>query len=157
MSNKQLAQELRKARPKLRAVSPLAHWIICLYGVFNVLLGISFLLAIDATRFNSPLLIVNEIFSYDIWGAIFIAVGVLKLYSLKTNNWALSRRTLLIGVAIKAAWALALIVRIFVNPGTIFVTLLWVTLALVQIATYIFFMPPSAASYLQRREDRENA
>lgn len=151
---KSIEKQLQAARPRLAVASPLAFWIVMIFGVFNILLGLSFVFALDQGRFTASLLIVNNIFSYDRWGMIFIVLGVVKLFSLYTNNWNLSRNSLFIGVAIKAGWAIALIIRIFVSPGTLFVMLVWVTLAAVQICTFIFFMPPSIGSYKQRKQDR---
>lgn len=152
-----LAKEIEKARPKLRVVSPLAHAVVLVFGVFNILLGISLILAIYQARVSSPLLIVNNVFTYDLWGYVFIGIGLLKLYALRANKWELARKTLLVGVAVKAAWALALIIRVLISPGTVLIAMLWICLAAIQIVTYIFFMPPSTEHYLQRREERDNA
>lgn len=151
----QLEKEIQKARPKLKVVSPLAHWIILIFAIFNVFLGVSFFFALDAHRVSAPLLIVNDILTYKFWGVVFIAVGLVKLFSLWTNNWALARQSLFVGVSIKAIWMVALIIRTFVSPGTVFLCLMWVALALMQIGTYIWFMPPSTESYKeQRRKER---
>jgi hypothetical protein len=144
-----LHKELREARPKLKFVSPLAHAVIMIFGFFNIFLGISLLFAIDQGRISSPLLIVNDVFNYRFWGVVFIFLGTFKLMSLKLNNWSMSRKSLLIGVAIKAAWALALIVRALSSPGTWLITLMWVALAAIQIVTFIYFMPPSIQSNIQ--------
>lgn len=152
MSN--LAQQLREARPKLRVVSPLAFWIVFIMGVFNILLGLTLMYGIDRNRLSASLIIVNEFSSYTVWGVIFIVLGIVKLYSLKLNNWKLSRQTLIIGVAIKAMWSIALVFRIFISPGTVFITLCWLCIAAMQMATYIFFMPPNIGKYKQRRTER---
>lgn len=140
------------ARPKLRVVSPLAYWIVLILGVFNILLGVSLFFEFDAVRFTTPLLIVNEIFSYQFWGGIFTFLGVVKLYSLAANKWALARNSLIAGVLIKATWAVALIIRTIISPGTLFMGFVWVALALIQMATYVFFMPPSIQPGLWRSE-----
>lgn len=142
----ELEKQIRKARPSLRMVTPLAHWIITIFAYFNILLGLALFLALDQTRVSAPLLIVNGFFTYKFWGVVFILIGVLKLFALKTNNWKLSRKSLLVGVSIKAAWALALVVRSTTSPGTWLVTIIWVALAAIQITTYIFFMPPAMTS-----------
>jgi hypothetical protein len=148
-----LKKAIKAARPHLKTVTPLAHAILIIYAIFNILIGFSFILAVDHYRLSSaPLLIVNDIFTYDIWGFIFVAVGLLKLYSVKINNWALSRRSLLVGVAIKAAWAIALVVRSFTSPGTWLIMIMWVTLACIQIMTFILFMPPAVISNKQPGE-----
>lgn len=149
-----LERQIQKARPSLRIVSPLAYHIVLIFAIFNILLGISLLLSIDAERFSSPLLIINKIFTFKIWGFIFIFVGLVKLYALANNDWGLTRKTLLMGVALKAAWAIALVARLIFFPSTIFITLTWLTLAFIQIVTYIYFLPPSTGSYKQLRKDR---
>lgn len=154
MSKETLKHQLEKARPKLKVVSPLAYWIVLVMGWFNIILGTTFIFGIDATRFTAPLLIVNELLTFDFWGAVFIFVGIMKLYSLRVNNWKLARSTLFVGVSIKAAWMIALTIRSFISPGTLLLNILWVTIAVLQIGAYIWFMPPSTDSYGQRRKDR---
>lgn len=155
MIKKSLKHQIEKARPKLKVVSPLAYWVVLVMGWFNIILGTTFIIGIDATRFTAPLLIVNEILTFDFWGVVFIMIGIIKLYSLKVNNWKLSRSTLFLGVSVKGAWTIALTIRSFISPGTLLLNILWVTVALLQIGAYIWFMPPSAESYKQRRKDRE--
>lgn len=139
MSN--LKHQLRKARPSLKMVSPLAHWTVMIMAVFNILLGASLLLLIDQNRLSAPLIIVNSLFTYKFWGIVFITIGVMKIYALLSNRWGLARLTLMLGVSVKAAWAVALIIRILVSPGTFFITLLWCTIALLQMGAYIWFLP----------------
>jgi len=145
-----IEKQLQAARPNLKVVSPLSHWIILVMGVFNIVFGLSLMLAFDADRLSAPLLIVNDLFTFKFWGVLFIALGILKLYSLKTNNWKLSRQTLIMGVSVKAAWAVALTIRSFVSPGTLILNLLWVTIALIQMGCYIFFMPPATQTNVQK-------
>jgi len=144
-----IEKQIQKARPLLKTVTPLAHWIITIFAYFNILLGISLFFAVDQSKITASLIIVNDIFSYRFWGVIFIAIGVLKIFALKTNNWDLSRKSLLVGVSIKAAWALALVVRSLTSPGTWLVTIIWLALASIQIVTFIFFMPPAIATNKQ--------
>lgn len=144
-----LSKQLRDARPRLKVVSPLAHAVIMIFGLFNIFLGISLFFAIDQSKIDASLLIVNEVFNYRFWGVIFIVLGTIKLLSLKFNSWSMSRRSLLIGVAVKAAWALALLVRALASPGTFLVAMIWIALAAIQIATFIYFMPPSVATNVQ--------
>lgn len=149
-------REIMHARPKLRIVSPISFWIILILAFFNLALGTTFLFGLDINRFSNSLLIVNSILTFQFWGVVFIAIGLVKLYSLWKNNWELARTSLIIGVSVKAAWMVGLTIRIFVSPGTFFVDLLWITVALIQMSTYIFFLPPSAASYKQTRAERED-
>jgi len=149
-----LKKQLREARPSLREVSPLSHWIVLIMAVFNVVLGTILYLAVDQNRVSAPLIIVNEVLTFKFWGVVFISLGLVKLWSLYVNDWALSRHTLLAGVSVKAAWAIALTVRSLTSPGSIFLNLLWVTIALMQMACYIWFLPPSTGKYEQRRTER---
>lgn len=144
-----LEKQIKQARPSLKVVTPLVHWVITIYAYFNIIFGLSLFFAIDQTKISASLLIVNDIFSYKFWGVIFIAIGIIKLFALKTNNWDLSRKSLLLGVSIKAAWAVALIVRSLTSPGTFLVSIIWVALAAIQVVTFIFFMPPSIGSNKQ--------
>lgn len=144
-----LEKQIQKARPSLKMVTPLVHWIITIYAYFNILFGLSLFFAIDQTKISASLLIVNDIFSYKFWGVVFIAIGILKLFALKTNNWNLSRKSLLVGVSIKATWAVALVVRSLTSPGTFLVSIIWVALAAIQIVTFIFFMPPAVPTNKQ--------
>lgn len=144
-----IKKQLQEARPRLKMVSPLVHWIISIYAYFNIIFGLSLLFAVDQSKISASLLIVNNILSYKFWGIVFIAVGILKLFALKTNNWDLSRRSLLVGVSIKAAWAVALVIRSLTSPGTFLVSIIWVALAAIQMVTFIFFMPPSIATNKQ--------
>lgn len=136
-----LKEQIHRARPSLRLVSPLAYWTVTVMAVFNLLLGASLLLLIDEGRFSAPLIIVNDVSSYKFWAVVFISIGLLKLYALWSNRWELARTTLIIGVSVKAAWAVALIVRVLVSPGTFFLTLLWLTVAALQMGAYIWFLP----------------
>lgn len=141
ISNKQKRQELLRARPRLKMVSPLAYWTVIVMAIFNFLLGTSLMLLVDEGRLSAPLIIVNDLFTYKFWGVVFIVIGMMKVYSLATNRWELARASLITGVAVKAAWSVALIVRVLVSPGTFFLTLLWLTVALLQMGAYIWFLP----------------
>lgn len=151
-----IKKQIQEARPKLRAVSPQAHWTVMVMGIFNILLSTSFLLLLDTDRFTAPLLIVNELLTFKFWGVVFGLLGVFKLYSLWANDWNLARRSLILGVSIKAAWAVALTIRTIISPGTAFLNLTWIALAVLQMGAYIHFMPPAMASYKQRKKERDN-
>jgi len=140
-----ITKNIQRARPKLKLVSPLAYSTVLIMAIFNVVLGLSFLFTIDDSRLAASLLIVNDIFTFKFWGIVFILIGLLKLFALWSNNWNLARKTLFIGVSVKAAWMVALIIRVFTHSGTIFLTLLWITVALLQMASYIWFFPPANA------------
>jgi hypothetical protein len=150
-----IEHQIKKARPTLRQVSPLSHWVVLIMGVFNIVLGLTLLFNIDKNRLSASLIIVNNILTYEFWGIVFISIGLIKLYALISNNWNLSRKTLILGVSVKAMWSVALIFRIFISPGTLFITSTWLCIAALQMACYIFFMPPNTSNYNQRRIDRK--
>lgn len=144
-------KSIQHARPLLRLVSPLAHWIVFILALFNIVLGCTLFFALDQSRFTASLLIVNNIFTFQFWGVVFVALGLFKFWSLLTNNWRTARASLLIGVVIKSSWAITLTVRTFVSPGTLFLNFIWIALALVQAMTYIFFMPPSVQPEIEEK------
>lgn len=144
--------QLAKARPRLRFVSPLSFWIVVIYATLNLLIGLDFFLEFDKLRLVTSLLVVNHVTDYHFWAVVFTLLGLAKFYALWKNNWTLMKNMLLCGVAVKAMWGVALMVRVFIAPGTILIALLWVALALIQIATFVFFMPPLPG--FGRREDR---
>lgn len=139
----QLKRELRKARPNLIRASPLSSWIIMVMAVFNLVIGVSFFFVADLGRFSAPFFIVNDLLTFEIWGIIFFVLGLIKAFSLITNNWGVARASLFIGVSIKAAWMVALTIRTVVDPGTFFLNTLWIALALIQMGAYVYFLPPA--------------
>lgn len=144
-----IEKQLQHARPRLKLVSPLAHWTVLVMAWFNILLGSAMLLVLDHRIFSSPLLIVNDVFTFQFWGILFLGLGLLKLWSLKINDWRLSRNTLLLGVAVKAAWMVALTFRSVIEPQTLFINLCWITIALLQMGAYVYFMPPAVSTNVQ--------
>lgn len=144
-----IEKQLQIARPSLRVVSPMSWWVVLVMAAFNVVLGLSLFLGVDENRLSASLLIVNDFLTFKFWGVVFIVLGLLKFWSLFRNNWKLARQTLFMGVSVKAAWMVALTIRSLVSPGTIFVNLLWVTVALIQMGCYVWFMPPSAQTNVQ--------
>lgn len=151
MSSK-VNKEIRAARPSLKKVSPLAHWTMLVMIGFNILLGSTLLFAVDSAKFTTSLLIVNSFLTYKFWGLVFLGIGLLKLYSVVTNHWELARKSLLVGVSIKACWAVALTIRAFISPGTFFIDLIWITIALLQMGAYINFIPPQLVGYKDVKE-----
>lgn len=145
-----IEKQIREARPKLKVASPLSHWIILITGWFNILLGLSMIFAVDSARFTAQLFLVNDYIKFWMWGFVFIAIGLMKLLSLKANNWGLARKSLVVGVSVKATWMVALTIRTFVAPGTAFLNLTWVALALIQMGCYIWFMPPNIQTNKQK-------
>jgi len=140
---RKLKQELKEARPKLRLVSPMSYWFVGLMGIFNLVLGALLLGISNGIDINEPpFKIITAIIPLSIWGLIFIGLGLLKLAALKANSWKWARLTLLMGVTLKSGWAVALIARSMYQPDNAFLTMFWVTIAIVQVLCYIFFLPP---------------
>lgn len=142
MSDK-LRQQLREARPSLRAVSPVSFWFIMLMGLFNMFIGAAFIFALDPDTDDVTFRAITQFIPFGVWGILFFVLGVLKLWSLKTNNWWLSRHTLLLGVVMKSSWAVALTIRTFIHPDNAFLNATWVALTITQIVCYIYFLPPT--------------
>ena len=145
-----IEKQLREARPKLRVVSPLSSWVVKVMGWFNIILGLSVIFSIDSDRFTASLFLVNEYMPVWAWWYIFLLMGIVKLYALASNNWSLARKSLIMGVAVQAAWMVALTIRTFVSPGTALLNLTWVAVGLIQMGTYIWFMPPNIQTNKQK-------
>lgn len=132
---------LNEYTPRLRGLAPLTFWSTLVFASLNFLIGISLFFELDANRVSASLLIVNDILSYQFWGVVFFALGVGKYYALYANKWNLTKKLMLGGVAVKAGWTIALVVRAMISPGTILVALLWLALAVIQVFIVIFFVP----------------
>lgn len=129
--------KLLEARPKLSAVAPLTHAICWGYVVINLLLGTGMYFLYET---SIPLSVAN-VLSYQAWGVLFGSLGVLGAWGLLRNNWKLTKRLLIWGLALKAIWAIALIIRCIAAPQTILITAVWLFFAYIQAATYIYFLP----------------
>lgn len=140
MSEKQLTQAIKEARPRLILVSPLAAKIIIIFAVINVLLGLS--LATTQATLTTPLAVAPSPGFYQLWGLLFGLLGLVMFWAYRRNSWRIMRHTMVVGMAFKFAWAIALVVRYvsgeFTNP---FVLIVWVGLAAIQAVTYVHFMP----------------
>lgn len=139
---------LNENTPRLRSLAPLSFWIVFVFATLNLLIGISLYTTADTGRLSAPLIIVNDILSYKLWGVLFVLLGIGKYASLYYNKWDLTKKLMLGGVVMKSAWSIALIIRVFVSPGSILVALLWFALMAIQIFTVIYFVP----TLVMRRE-----
>lgn len=140
MDSHEVTKAIKEARPKLSLVSPLVSKIIVGFIVMNILLGIA-LIAKLGYVVNGLVIAPNE-FAFQLWGGVFIILGVTKLIAYIRNDWKTLRMILVIAVFIKIIWMLALIVRYvsgeFTNP---FLLIIWVFITHVQAMAYIHFMP----------------
>lgn len=149
-----LKHQIEQARPSLRLVSPVSYWFILLMGVFNLLLGTSFILALDANILSDAAFsTIANLMPVPVWGIMFIVLGVVKISAIKDNNWELARHTLLAGVLLKSGWAVALTFRTFYQPDNIFLNLVWLTIAITQIICYIYFLPPTQPIMGEERDE----
>ena len=142
-----LVDQIRAARPSLRLVSPISYWFVILMGVFNILIGTAFITSLSELTDGSALRAVSKIIPFDMWGFLFILLGVTKLYSIITNSWSLARYSLLAGVLLKSVWAVALVIRSFYEEDVLFTTYMWISMATTQIICYIYFLPPTEPRY----------
>ena len=140
MDSHEVTKAIKQARPKLSLVSPLVSKIIIGFIVMNILLGISLIAKLGYIT-NGLVIAPNE-FVFQLWGGVFIVLGITKLFAYLRNNWQMLRYILVIAVFIKIIWMLALIVRYatgeFSNP---FLLIIWVFITHVQAMAYIHFMP----------------
>lgn len=144
---------VKNGLPRLRLISPWAFWNTVVFGIFNIVIGISFVLEIDTDRITAPLIIVNEVLTYPFWGMAFIALGVAQFLFLHENKWDYIRWSHRVGTAIKATWAIALIIRVLTQPGTVLLTSVWMALMLLQIVTFIFIPTPKVLTKEVRNVD----
>ncbi len=133
-----LKQALKEARPKLSEIAPLTSAICWGYVAVNLILGLGMIFIYQGTI--APISIAS-ILSYPMWGSLFVLAAVVGGYGLLTNNWKLTRHAQLYGLALKAVWAIALIIRCFEYPQTILITAVWIFFAYIQAATYVYFLP----------------
>lgn len=152
----QLHKELHDLRPPLRKVAPLSYWITVAYVIMNIIIGLSLAIAFDSHRVVATLLIVNNITTYQFWGLIFILLAAGQWFSIFKNEWKWTKKSLLAGVIVKSAWAIALLVRALTSTGTLLIALPWVTLAMIQALTIIFFLPPVYDFRKRGDEDHES-
>lgn len=134
-----IAKKIREIRPRLKEVSPLAASILLGYGVINILLGIGMLFYVNPSP-EAVFAIVNSVVTFQVWGVVFILLGLAKLYGYFRNDWNFMKGLLVAGLSVKAAWAIALFIR-FLDGGSILLLVIWLFFAYVQLVTYIHFIP----------------
>lgn len=87
-----------------------------------------------------PIAVAN-MFSYQVWGAIFFSAGLMGVYGLLRNRWEMVRQAQLFGLLIKAIWLIALLIRAVSSPQTILIALVWALFAGIQAGVFIYFTP----------------
>lgn len=111
------------------------------FAATNITLGLGFIFLMDPNRLSAPLLLVNDIFTFEIWGLTFIVLATYMTYGLVTNNWSYLKRSMLIGLSIKITWLTTLIIRVTESPSTILLVAIWMFFAYIQAVTYVYFLP----------------
>lgn len=136
--NKKTKELLDKARPSLFKVAPLSATICWIFVIINMFVFYSLFFAYRPTV---TLFLVNNFLNFQVWGLAFLVLGFIGAYTLIKNQWNNVRKTLLVGIIVKMAWEITLILRIFKDKNTILTAVLWGFFAAIQCATYIFFLP----------------
>jgi len=128
------AIHLNKTQPQNR-IAPLTLSLCWGFAVINVLLGIGLAALYHTTV---PLAVAN-ILTYDQWGLVYFVLGLATTGFLLAHKPDLVRKTQLVSVTVKAIWLIALVLRCFIAPQTIIITLIWGFFLYVQIMLYIHF------------------
>ena len=123
----------------MRSIAPMSSSLTTGYAVFNLFLGTGLLFQKARTV---EFFIVNDFISYQVWGMIFIILGILMGSALISNSWRLTRWTLIVGIFLKIWWLLALIVRdVFQDGNNSMLLIIWAFITFVQIMLFVNFLP----------------
>ena len=123
--------------PRLNTLYPLLGKLISGFAGFNLLLGAA-LYCYQAR--TTDFFIVNEILTYQFWGAVFFVTGIAQLAGLVLNSYSGMRLSLITGFIVKLFWLTALAVRQFVElDSNMFLLILFSFIAYIQFWTYIHF------------------
>lgn len=140
-----IEQKLRRARPRLSEVAPLTNAIVLSFIVGNAIIGIGLWLMPPPMFCGCHLAVVNNIFSFKFYGALFGLLSLALLYGWAINDWRWLRRALLAGVLLKALWTFALIFALN-TAANLSILGTWLTLTAIQIAAYVYFVPVPGAN-----------
>lgn len=140
-----IKQKLKSARPRLSKAAPLTYYICWGYAVTNIFLGTGMYFLYDP----SAEIAVANILSYQMWGLLFTMLGLGTAFFLLTNNWKATRNSQLFGLALKCIWAIALLVRCFIEPGTLVITSIWLFFAYIQAVTCYFFIAKNGGGVIR--------
>jgi hypothetical protein len=135
--------KLINGRPSIFRVTPLAARICFVFGIINILLGLS-LFHYSKVGPVPGFVTVQGPLTFLFWAWAFVLLGGIGIILLFLNWWEAIRFTLIIGLFIKLLWAIGLVYRLFMG-GSPFLTILWLMLATIQGLTYVYFWTPLAA------------
>ena len=123
--------------PHLNTVDPVTNKIVLGFGIFNIIIGIG-LFTLSARTLN--FFIVNDLFTEQFWGIVFILNGIVQLTGIVLNYWKVIRVGLLTGFTIMLFWSLALGVRQLESFDTnIFLLCFFAICMYVKLVLYIHF------------------
>lgn len=134
-----ISQKIKQVRPKLRVIAPMSAAGVAGFAIFNCVLGVA--LAFEQAR-TVEFFIVNEFLSYQVWGGMFVALGLYMGMSLITNGWRNMKWSLLFAIFLKLWWFMALVVRDFIHDGdNLMLIIMWSFITYLQIVLYVNFIP----------------
>lgn len=132
-------RKIKEARPSLRKIAPISAAMTVGFSLFNIVLGTGLLFQKARTI---EFFIVTDFLNYQVWGLIFIVLGIAMGGSLIVNSWRGTRWVLIFAIFLKLWWLLALIVRdVFHGGNNSMFLVLWGFITYVQIMLYVHFLP----------------
>lgn len=106
------------------------------FVVFNIVLGVGLISNIART---AQFFIINDIFTYQFWGLLFLANGLIQLYTLVRHNDKLIRISLLSGMILQTFWMVALAVRQFESfDSNIFLLIFFGIILYIKFGVYLY-------------------
>lgn len=130
-----LSEKINK--PPFRHISPMVYWSGWAFSGINMFfLAPAFFVA----HSNTGLPLVNLVPSV-VWGCIFLSIGIVMVTGLLKNIWPLIKFMMIAGLMVKAAFAWALTLTLFVSVQSIGVVGVWLGMMVWQALCLIYFTP----------------
>lgn len=129
-----LRQQINQARPPLRAVAPLTSGIVLTFGLANLVMGSGM------WWLQAPSLLITSLTPWKLWAVIYFIMGLVMLYGHWRNDWGLMRGAMIVGVLVKLLWWVGVVLSLQ-SPGGVVIFGLWTSFMVIQILTYVFFIP----------------
>lgn len=123
--------------PPFRQVSPLVYYSSWAFAVMNL-----FFLAptFFFTNGNAGLALVGLVPS-QLWGVVFVLLGIVMIVGLIRNNWLLIKMMLGGGLIVKAMFAWALVFTLFASFSNLGIIGVWFGMMVWQGLCIIYFTP----------------
>lgn len=122
--------------PRLKQVNGLLNLGVIGFGWFNLVLGACLFTQVASTR---DFFIINDVFTYQLWGASFFLGGLALIIGHAGNWWTMMRWTILTLLFFKFVWLAALIQRQVTEGTNIFLLLFFALATFLQMAGYLYF------------------